>query len=94
MWNSIISVGNFYISINVPKYFNDFSLPSIIYFINFSLFQVRFLFIIWRFQNVDENEARFDEMALRRKLFRIYAILCKFNLFNKYFLINRFVIMR
>lgn len=72
-----MSVGNFYISINYPSYFNDFSLPSIIYFINFSLFQVRFLFIIWRFQNVDENEIRLDEIALRRKLFKIYALLCK-----------------
>ncbi len=69
-----------------PNYFTDFALPSIIYFIDFSVFQIRFMFIVWRFQNLDIDLSREEGVDLRRKIFRFYLLLCKNNIDLKIYL--------
>ncbi len=83
MWNCIISIGSFYIAISFPNFFNDFALPSLIHFVNFAVFQIRFLFLVWRFQNIEIDFERESDISLRRKMMKFYLMLCKIiNLFR------------
>jgi hypothetical protein len=79
IYNAIISISSFYIAITYPNYFSDFSMPSIVFFMDFSIFQIRFLFIIWRFQNFSELDAQ-GNSELHRKIYKFYLILCNFKL--------------
>lgn len=75
IWNAILCIGTLFVAINIPKYFNDFSIPSFIFFIDFAVFQIRLLFLVWRAHNL-ESLVNADEAEIRKKMFKFYILLC------------------
>jgi hypothetical protein len=57
------------------KLFNDFIIPTILYFINFCYFEIRLVFVIWKSHTAqDENTNTF---VLRNRFLKFYVIFCK-----------------
>jgi hypothetical protein len=80
----MLSVGNMMVAVNKPEYFNEFALPSIVYFLIFSVLEIKLLFLIWKSQNLDllnipDTEA--SATLMRKRLFRFYSFLCKIYYF-------------
>ena len=75
-------------AISMEKYIKFFGIPAFIYFANFSIFEIRLLYIVWRNQNINNL---FDTFEVRRKLMRFYVVfyififLCLFWVTKFYF---------
>jgi len=74
-------------SVNFENYVYHFAIPSLLLFINFSIFELRLLTVVWKNQNIRYTS---DTILLRRKLFRLYAIIY-FSIFISIFFLMRFL---
>lgn len=48
IWNSYGCLCHFFLTLNYPNYLYQFILPTITFFINFSITDLQFLYSIWR----------------------------------------------
>lgn len=90
IWNAIICTAHFYISITNQEYSYEYGLPSMSFFLLFSIFELRLLFFAWRARHADLQFS--DQNEFKRRLFRFYTffyILLFFGLiFSKYLFSN------
>jgi hypothetical protein len=87
IWNCYGCLFHFSMTVNFDNYVYHFGIPSFLLFLNFSVFELRLLTIVWKNQNIRLNS---DSMLLRRKLFRLYAIIY-FSIFVSIFFVMRFL---
>jgi hypothetical protein len=75
VFNAMLSIGGFFYSLD-PQSLYDFLIPSTIYFIEFAIFEIRILFLIWREHNRDELIQARSIVEIRKKVTRFYLLLC------------------
>lgn len=82
IWNSFICTIHFYQSMTDENNSYEYATPSMTYFLLFSIFELRLLFIVWksRYQNI----AFTDLLLFRKKMLRFYCCFCKIKLLNYY----------
>ena len=72
MWTSLICGVNFFLSLTYEPLTYEYGMPSMTYFILFSIFLLRILFIGWKSRYI---ELLFNDAAqFRKKLFRFYLV--------------------
>jgi hypothetical protein len=86
IWNAYGCLCHFYFAVNHDKYVPHFGIPAFFYFINFSVFELRLLYNLWRNQNIHELN---DANVIRRKLIKFYIIFYVF-LFLSLFFVTKF----
>lgn len=79
IWNSYGCLCNFYMAVNNENIFIYFVIPGIIFFISFSIFDIKLVLTLWRMKNITLLT---NEEMMRRKLFRFYLMFCKCILNN------------
>ena len=77
MWNAIHVIGCFYIGVNYPDFFTNFALPAIIFFLDIIMLHIRFIFIVWRYNNFNGDQTIEVDTEIRRKIAKFYFLLCK-----------------
>jgi len=78
---------HFSMTINFENYVYEFGIPSLFIFLNFSIFELRLLTIIWKNQNIRQSA---DSTIMRRELFRLYALIY-FSIFISIFFLMKFL---
>lgn len=71
IWNSYGCLCHFFLTINYGKYFLQFLLPTLFYFINFSITDLRFLYGLWRMKY---KHILTDPLLVRKKLIQLYCV--------------------
>lgn len=79
IWNSSICSGHFFLSLTQDDFIYEYGLISLTYFLLFSIFEIRLLYLIWKARNYDLFYN--DINAFRKKLFKFYCLICKYFLF-------------
>jgi hypothetical protein len=72
------------------KYIKFFGVPALIYFLNFTIFEIRLLYKTWANQNVNN---RYDSFEMRRKMMKYYVIFYVF-IFLSLFLVTKFYFIK
>jgi hypothetical protein len=75
IWNAIVCTGHFFLSITHQNYSYEYGIPSMTYFLLFSIFELKLLFFVWRARNIEFSYS--NPLEFKRKLFRFYIIFCK-----------------
>ncbi len=76
IWNSSICSGHFFLSLTQDDFIYEYGLISMIYFLLFSIFEIRLLYLSWKSRNY---ELFYNDInAFRKKLFIFYCFICKF----------------
>ena len=70
MWCSIICCGNFFLALSQYNLLFEYGMPTVLYFVLFSCFLLRILFLAWRARNVDLIYR--DMRLFKKKLIRFY----------------------
>ena len=89
IWNTYNCLCHFFLAINMDRYIKFFGIPAFLFFANFSIFEIKLLYIVWRNQNLNNL---FDTFEVRRKLMRFYVVfyififLCLFWVTKFYFI--------
>lgn len=83
IWNFYGCLCHFFLTINYAKYFVHFLIPTIFYFINFSVTDLRFLYSLWRLKY-----SRFlsDPTLVRKKLLQLYLIFYLVMFFSLFYI--------
>lgn len=74
IWNSFMSTACFLGSLHFEEYINTFCLVGLLYFVNFSIFEIKILLLLWKIKYIQRLN---DLYFLRRKLLQFYGVLCK-----------------
>lgn len=53
-----------------------FSIPGALYFVAFSMFDIKLILNIWKNQNINTIQQE-NNIVIRKKLFRFYIVFCK-----------------
>ena len=69
IWNAFGSLCHFYFAVNYEKYVIHFAIPSFIFFLNCSIFELRLLYNLWKNQNTNDLN---DPNVIRKKLIKFY----------------------
>ena len=77
-------------SISFESYTSYFGIPAFLFFINFSCFEIRLLFLVWKSQTQNNIQ---DTYSLRRKLMKFY-ILFYISIFISLFLVTKLYFIR
>ena len=72
------------------KYIKFFGVPALIYFLNFTIFEIRLLYKTWANQNINN---RYDSFEMRRKMMKYYVIFYIF-IFLSLFLVTKFYFIK
>ena len=72
LWNSYGCLLHFFFSMNYENYSLQYSIISGLYFANFSYFDLKLLYLIWRIKNLRIFS---DIITLRRRLLMFYCLL-------------------
>lgn len=77
VWNAFVSFANLFLSLFDDRLFNDFIIPTMLYFINFSYFEIKLVYLTWRNRHIANfnNEAE-QNYFLRQKFLKFYLIFC------------------
>lgn len=86
IWNAYGCLCHFFLTISFKYYRFQFGIPSFIYFVNFSVMDIRLLYTLWtlKFQNSFS-----DPMIFRRKLMQFYFMFY-FIMFFSFFFVLKF----
>lgn len=77
-------------TVNYDNYVYHFGIPSLLLFLNFSIFEFRLITLIWKNQNTRHAS---ETRQLRRKLFGFFAILY-FTMFISLFFVMKFIFVK
>ena len=69
IWNSYGCLCHFFLTLNYPTYLYYFIFPTIVYFLNFSFTDLKFLYTIWRLKYQKDLA---DINLIKRKLIQLY----------------------
>ena len=69
IWNSYGCLCHFFLTLNYPTYLYYFIFPTIVYFLNFSFIDLKFLYTIWRLKYQKDLA---DINLIKRKLIQLY----------------------
>ena len=69
IWNSYGCLCHFFLTLNYPTYLYYFIFPTIVYFLNFSFTDLKFLYTIWRLKY---QKDLVDINLIKRKLIQLY----------------------
>ena len=69
IWNSYGCLCHFFLTLNYPNYLYYFIFPTIVYFLNFSFIDLKFLYTIWRLKYQKDLA---DINLIKRKLIQLY----------------------
>lgn len=90
VWNSYGCLCHFFMAIIFEKYIKFFGIPAFIYFINFTIFEIRLLYRTWANQNINNH---YDTFEMRRKMMKYYVIFY-FFIFLSLFLVTKFYFIK
>lgn len=76
IWNAIVCTGHFFLSITHQNFSYEYGIPSMTYFLLFSIFELKLLFFVWRSRYLEFSYT--NPIEFKRKLFRFYIIFCKY----------------
>ena len=68
IWNSFGSLCHFFLTVNYPNYLYEFMIPTITFFFNFSITDLRFIYCLWRLKNINN----LTQVIIRQKLLKVY----------------------
>lgn len=71
IWNTYGCLCHFFLTVNYDIYAYQFGIPAFLYFINFSVFELRLLYNLWR---VKYTRLVTDPGIIRRKLIQFYFV--------------------
>lgn len=80
IWNAFVTWGNFFLSMFDERMFNDFIIPSLLFFINFTYYEIKIILAIWKADLISSNRQNDFHTALRilkNRFVKIYVLLCK-----------------
>jgi len=86
IWNAYGCLCHFFLAVNNEQYVPHFGIPAFIYFTNFSIFELRLLYNLWKNQNLAELN---DMNNVRVKLIKFYITFYIF-LFLSLFFVTKF----
>lgn len=90
VWNIYGCLCHFFMAVILDKYIKYFGPPALIYFLNFTIFEVRLLYKTWANQNINN---RFDTFEMRRKMMKYYIIFYIF-IFLSLFMVTKFYFVK
>lgn len=86
IWNSYGCLCHFFLAVNDEEYISHFGIPAFFFFANFSIFELRLLYNVWKNQNIHELN---DINVIRKKLVKFYITFYIF-LFMSLFFVTKF----
>jgi hypothetical protein len=86
VWNAYGCLCHFFLAVNNDDYIVQFGIPAFLYFANFSVFELRLLYNLWKNQNIAELN---DINTIRKKLVKFYITFYVF-LFLSLFFVTKF----
>lgn len=87
IWNADLALCCLYLTMTHKSKIVDFSLSAFIFILNFSIFEMRLLYLSYRSQDIFNNPQLQDPELQKKKMLRFYFILCKqMTLINTYML--------
>ena len=87
VWNSYGCLCHFFLTINYPNYVYHFFFPTLFFFINFSITDLRFFYSIWRLKNQKEL---MEPIIIRKKLVKLYFMFYLGMFFSLFFVTKCF----
>jgi len=86
IWNAYGCICHFTLAVNNEQYVPHFGIPAFFYFTNFSIFELRLLYNLWKNQNITDVQ---DINNIRKKLIQFYITFYIF-LFLSLFFVTKF----
>lgn len=83
IWNAYGCLCHFFLTINYSKYFHFFILPTIFYFINFSISDLKLLYSLFLLKY---SHLLSDQVLVRKKLLQLYFVFYLVMFFSLFFL--------
>ena len=68
IWNSYGCLCHFFLTVNYQNYLYEFIIPTITFFLNYSITDLKFMYCLWRLKNINN----LTQLIIRQKLFKVY----------------------
>ena len=68
IWNSYGCLCHFLLTVNYQNYLYEFIIPTITFFLNYSITDLKFMYCLWRLKNINN----LTQLIIRQKLFKVY----------------------
>lgn len=85
IWNAYGCLCHFFLSLSLNIYYIQFGVPSFLYFLNFTIIDIRLLYKLW---SLKFSSLLQDPMLLRRKLIQFYFIFYVIMFFSFFFVLK------
>lgn len=85
IWNAYGCLCHFFLSLSLYSYYIQFGIPSFLFFLNFTIIDIRLLYKLW---SLKFSAILHDSMLLRRKLVQFYFVFYVIMFFSFFFVLK------